>query len=344
MQTALSGSGGCWLCIRRAPADPAKRPSLLVPLEGSRELSPPRPGHRSHRERLWAIPATAAKQLQPPARPRQRTGISGKLRQRHRNYVIRRSFSNGSRKLDYSSARLFVDDTSSGAEAPSEGLAAGHGADTGGKSPRVPGRARSRGGAASQVSRQRLRDKLEAAAGCSLLSSRARDSVRGTAGKGVGAPRGERGAVGGAGTDLASGAVPQHHQLELAVRTLLLLRVRHDLYGPGEKEEAESSREEPGAGARTGQGEERALRSRSRQQRRNQRRHLPSVRPPSLWSARGETNNSAEGRGGSSKLQARATATSPATASGHTHFFPPQGREMVEPGCRPHAAVARAPQ
>lgn len=95
--------------------------------------SPPRPGHRSHRERLRAIAATPAKQLLPPARDQQRTGISGKLRQRRRNYVIRRSFSYGSRKLDYSRVRLFVDDASSGAEAPSEGLGAGHGADTGGK-------------------------------------------------------------------------------------------------------------------------------------------------------------------------------------------------------------------
>lgn len=183
-------------------------------------------------------------------------------------------------------------------------------------------RAWSRGGAASQLSRQRLRDRLEAAAGCSLLSSRARGSVRGKAAKGLGAPRRGRGAAGGAGTDLASGAVPQHHQLELAVRTLLLLRVRHDLYGPGKKEEAESSREEPGAGARTEQREERAPRSRNRQQRRSRHRHLPSARPPSLWSARGETNGSAEERGGSGKLRAGATATSSVAASGHTHFSP----------------------
>lgn len=145
--------------------------------------------------------------------------------------------------------------------------------------------------------------------------------MRGKAGRELGAPRRGRGAVGGAGTDLASGAVPQHHQLELAVRTLLLLRVRHDLYSPGGKEEAES-REESGAGTRTGRGEERAPRSRSRQQRRNGHRHLPSARPPSLWSARGETNDGAEGRGGSGKLRAGATATSGVAASGHTHLCP----------------------
>lgn len=99
----------------------------------------------------------------------------------------------------------------------------------------------------------------------SPLSSTARGSGGAKAGKGLEAPRRGRGSAGGAGTDLASGAVPQHHQLELVVRTLLLLRVRHDLYGPGETEEAESSREELGAGARTKQGEERARLSRSRQ-------------------------------------------------------------------------------
>lgn len=156
MQTVLSSSGGYQLCTRRAPADPAEPPSLPVPLgePGPQVLgpepSPPGPGHCSHRERLWAVPATPAEPLQPPARPRQRTGISGKLRQHHGNYVIRRSFANGSRKLDYRRVRLFVDDASPGAEAPSEGLTAGQGADTGDE-PACPVRGLEPGGAPGQV-------------------------------------------------------------------------------------------------------------------------------------------------------------------------------------------------
>lgn len=303
----------------RAPADPAKRPSLLVPLEGSRKPScpaptPARPGHRSPREGLWAAPAVPAEQLLPAAH-----GDHGKLRQHSTNYVIRRSFAHGSRKLDYSRVRLLVDDTSSGAEARQRVRLPG--------TARIPaGRARdprawrawSRGGAASGYRDSGCATDWK---GRGLLPPRqqSRGSVRGKAAKGLGAPRRGRGAAGGAGTDLAGGAVTQHHQLELAVRTLLLLRVRHDLYGPGGKEEAESSREEPGAGARTGQREGRAPRSRSWQQRWNHHRHLPSARPPSLWSARGETNGRAEERGRSGNLRARATATSPAASSGHTH-------------------------
>lgn len=266
MQTALSSSVALYP-KGRAPADPATFPAR--PFGGEpRTLvlgpdpSHPRPGHCSLRERLWAVTAAPAEQFLPPARIGSARGSPGNSPSTTRITLFAAPFLTAQKNWLQSCTSLCWRHLL-GRGSPVRGLAAGHGADTGGQSPRPPGRARSRGAAGTA----RRSGCAQTASGRGLFppQQHSQGQREGEGREGARAPRRGRGAAGGAGTDLASGAVPQHHQLELAVRTLLLLRVRHDLYGPGENEEAESSREETGAGARAGQREERAPRSRSRQ-------------------------------------------------------------------------------